>query len=139
MRQLTAHEKRLIAIKRTRNKIVQNKKVLVLGILGIVLVLGLVIFLFYMANRSDRFSTILGSNCDEIEWMYGGEHNSDTVDDLKRYTLDRVYPGSVDTNGSEECKFYKGGGYVGSVTFLESGNLLIHENKIYEYNANKKE
>ena len=137
MRQLTRREKRIAASRRHINKMKQNKKAIILMVLAIVIVLGMSGFFIYEKYRPLSFKDILGSSYDEVEWIYAD--SKETVEDLKRYKLDRVYPGSFDATTREECKFYYKGQYVGSATFLGAGNLLIHENKIYSYNQNKRD
>lgn len=131
MRQLTAREKRVAAFRRTRNKVLQNKKIVVIAVLIVFLLLGGIGFGLYERFRPETFRDVIGSNYDSVKWMY--EDSKETAEDLKQYHLKRVYPGSFDATTREECKFYYKDEYVGSVTFLGSGDMLIYENKIYGY------
>lgn len=118
------------------NKFKRNKKLIISLIVAFVLVLGLSGFIAYESLRPMTFKDILGSDYASVEWNYAS--SSETAEDMKRYTLERAYPGSIDNTSRYECIFYgESGELVGSVTFLGSGNYLIHEGKVYSYEINK--
>lgn len=131
MRQLTAREKRIASMRRTKNRLMQNKKVVALSILTVFLLLGGVGFLLYENFRPETLRDVIGSNYDSVEWMY--KDSKETAEDLKKYHVKRIYPGSLDATTYEECKFYYKDEYVGSVTFLGSGDMLVYENRIFKY------
>lgn len=138
MRQLTKKEKRTAARKRAINKIKQNKKVVILICTVLLLLLGGTGFGLYEMLKPETFKDILGKDYTSIKWNYCT--SQETVEDIKRYTLERAYPGSIGNTSNAECVFYdENNNIVGSVTFLGNGNYLVYENKVYKYYQNKKE
>lgn len=119
------------------NKFKRNKKLIVSLIIGFVAVVGVAGFILYENLRPMTFKDLLGSDYTSVEWNYAS--SSETAEDMKRYTLERAYPGSIDNTSRSACVFYdENQSIVGSVTFLGNGNYLIHEGKVYSYERNEK-
>ena len=138
MKQRTAKMKTQKLIKHKINTILKNKNIMISAVIVIVLVFVLLGYMIYEEVRPETFKDILGKDYVDIKWNYCT--SQETVEDIKRYTLERAYPGSIGNTLNAECIFYdENNNIVGSITFLGNGNYLVYENKVYKYYQNKKE
>ena len=108
----------------------KKKKIVVSTLIGLVLFL-LVGYVIYENVRPTRIKDVIGSDYAKIEWS---SDSSFTADQLKQWSVERTFPGSLGDNASVECQFFNNEGkYVGSVTFLGHDNLFIYEGEVYIY------
>lgn len=132
-----AYEKKINSKNSTFSKIRNaNKRKKIFGfIIFFIILAGVLGTVGYFVFKPTKIKDVIGKNYESIEWS---NNNGTSLEELKTWTVNRAYPGSIDTSNPVYLKLFdKNGELIGTITFTGTDNLFIYEGEAWTYSISK--